>query len=134
MTVMSSWLVYLVPLSFVMQCLSLLLIWLAATYVMAAVGLHLLPWSPVALHVNAKNQLYIIRKDGHSLSDCSLSGDSIVTPWLTIVQFKPKDATYLQRLLTHSVLILPDSTDAQSFRIFRVWMLWGKRDNATLIP
>jgi len=125
---MSSWLVCLVPLSFVIQCLSLLLIWLVAIYVMAGAGLHLLPWSPVALHVNAKNQLNIIRKDGQSLSDLSLNGDSIVTPWLTIVQPRPKDATYWQRLLNHSVLILPDSTDAQSFRQLRVWMLWGQRD------
>ncbi|TFW70779.1 hypothetical protein C3Y98_08885 [Methylotenera oryzisoli] len=125
---MSSWLVCLAPLSFVIQCLSLLLIWLVAIYVMAGAGLHLLPWSPVALHVNAKNQLNITRKDGQSLSDLSLNGDSIVTPWLTILQFRPKDAIYWQRLLNHSVLILPDSTDAQSFRQLRVWMLWGQRD------
>jgi len=124
----SSWLVCLVPLSFTMQCLSLSLIWLSAIYVMAGGGLHLLPWSPVSLHVNAKNQLNIIRKDGQSLSNLTLSPDSIVTPWLTIVQFKAKDATYLQRLLSRPVLILPDSTDAEDYRRLRVWLLWGQRE------
>jgi hypothetical protein len=128
MSVMSSWLVCIVPLSFTMQCLSLLLIWLAAIYVMAGDALLLLPWSPVALHVNTKNQLNIITKDGQRLIDVSLSGDSIVTPWLTIVQFKPKGATYLQRLLSRPLLILPDSTDAQNLRRLRVWMRWGQRD------
>ena len=128
MSVMSSWLVCLVPLSFTMQCLLLSLIWLGAIYVMAGDGLHLLPWSPVSLHVNAKNQLNIIRKDGQSLSDLSLSADSIITPWLTIVQFKANDATYLQRLLSRPVLILPDSTDAEDFRRLRVWLLWGQRE------
>ena len=128
MSALSSWLVCLVPLPFTLQCITLLLIWLAAIYALAADCLQLLPWSPVALHINAKNQLDIMRKDGQRLSDVSIRADSVVTPWLTIVHFKPQGASYLQRWLCSPLLILPDSSNAQDFRRLRVWLLWGKRD------
>ena len=128
MSVLSSWLVCLVPLSASLLCISLLLIWLAAIYALAGDGLHLFPWSPVGLHVNSKNQLDILCKDGQRLSDVSLGIDSVITPWLTIVRFKPQDAGYLQRWLSRPLLILPDSSNAQDLRRFRVWLLWGKRD------
>ena len=128
MSALSSWLVCLVPLSLTLQCIILLLIWLTAIYALAANCLQLLPWSPVALHINAINQLDIMRKDGQRLSDVSIGADSVVTPWLTIVHFKPQGASYLQRWLCSPLLILPDSSNAQDFRRLRVWLLWGRRD------
>jgi len=127
MSGLSGWLVYIVPLAFAIQCLALLMIGLATIYTLTD-SLHLLPWSPVALHVNAKNQLEILRKDGQRFSDVSLRADSIVTPWLTILRFKPQKVSYWQRLFSRSLLILPDSSNAQEFRRLRVWMLWGQRD------
>lgn len=128
MSVMSSWILYVVNLSLFIQCFSLVLIWLAATYAIIKDGLLLLPWSLVKLHVNAKNQLSVIRKDGQVLSDLSLKDDSIVTPLLTIVHFRLKNTTWAQRLFSQRFLILPDSVDAEAFRQLRVWLLWGQKN------
>jgi toxin CptA len=98
MSVMSSWIVYVVNLSLSIQCFSLLLIWIAAIYAIIKDGLLLFPWSLAKLHVNAKNQLNVIRKDGQVLSDLSLKDDSVVTPLLTIVHFRPKNTTWAKRL------------------------------------
>ena len=46
--------------------------------------------------------------------------DSLVTPYITVLNVLPQGA-YLAR----SVIILPDSLDAESFRQLRVWLRWG---------
>ena len=46
--------------------------------------------------------------------------DSLVTPFLTILNILPQGAR-----LARSVIILPDSLDAESFRQLRVWLKWG---------
>ncbi len=127
MSVMSSWIVYVVNLSLFIQSLFLLLIWLAATYAIIGDGLLLLPWSPARLHINAKNELNVIRKNGQLLSDVSLKSHSVVTPVLTIVHFLPKHTTWFQRLFSQRLVILPDSVDAEAFRQLRVWLLWGQK-------
>jgi toxin CptA len=126
MSVMSSWIVYVVNLSLSIQCFSLLLIWIAAIYAIIKDGLLLFPWSLAKLHVNAKNQLNVIRKDGQVLSDLSLKDDSVVTPLLTIVHFRPKNTTWATRLFNQRFIILADSVDAEAFRQLRVWLLWGE--------
>ena len=47
--------------------------------------------------------------------------DSLITPLLTVLNVLPQDA-YLAR----SVIILPDSLDAESFRQLRVCLKWGR--------
>jgi len=127
MSMMSSWIVYVVNLSLFIQCFSLLLIWLAATYAIIKDGLLLFPWSLVKLHVNAKNQLSVIQKDGHVLNELSLKDDSIVTPLLTIVHFRLTHRSWFQQLFCQRLVILPDSVEAEEFRQLRVWMLWGQK-------
>lgn len=46
--------------------------------------------------------------------------DSLVTPYITVLNFLPQGAR-----LARSVVILPDSMDAESFRQLRVWLKWG---------
>lgn len=46
--------------------------------------------------------------------------DSLVTPFITVLNVLPQ-GSYLAR----SVIILPDSLDAESFRQLRVWLRWG---------
>lgn len=58
-------------------------------------------------------------RDGNKLEG-TISGDSLVTPWLTVLNFLPQDSRF-----AHSVVILPDSLDAESFRQLRVWLKWG---------
>lgn len=47
--------------------------------------------------------------------------DSLVTPYITVLNILPQGAR-----LAHSVVILPDSLDAESFRQLRVWLKWGR--------
>lgn len=46
--------------------------------------------------------------------------DSVVTPALAVINVRPQDARG-----TRSLVILPDSLDAESFRELRVWLMWG---------
>jgi len=46
--------------------------------------------------------------------------DSLVTPFITVLNVLPQGAR-----LARSVVILPDSLDAESFRQLRVWLKWG---------
>lgn len=46
--------------------------------------------------------------------------DSLVTPYITVLNVLPQGAR-----LARSVVILPDSLDAESFRRLRVWLKWS---------
>ena len=46
--------------------------------------------------------------------------DSLVTPYLTVLNVLPQGARFLR-----SVIILPDSLDAESFRQLRAQLKWG---------
>ncbi|MDE2311416.1 MAG: hypothetical protein KGL01_11420 [Betaproteobacteria bacterium] len=46
--------------------------------------------------------------------------DSLVTPFLTVLNVLPQGARFAR-----SVVILPDTLDAESFRQLRVWLKWG---------
>ena len=46
--------------------------------------------------------------------------DSMVTPPITVLNILPQGARFAR-----SVVILPDSLDAESFRQLRVWLKWG---------
>lgn len=59
------------------------------------------------------------RRDGVQVS-CVIGPGSLVTPALTVLHALPQGAR-----LARSVVILPDSLDAESFRKLRVWLKWG---------
>lgn len=46
--------------------------------------------------------------------------NSLVTPFLTVLNVLPQGAHFAR-----SVVILPDTLDAESFRQLRVWLKWG---------
>jgi toxin CptA len=110
-----------------LQYLSLALIWLATIYVLMRDSLLMLPWSPLGLHINAGNELNIIRKDGRILDELSLDEDSVVTPLLTIIHYRTHSIAWHQRLFAPRLIILPDSADTEDFRQLRVWLLWGQK-------
>jgi toxin CptA len=56
---------------------------------------------------------------------CIISGDSFVTPYLTVLNLKPEGARF-----AHALVILPDSLEAESFRRLRVRLKWGTADPA----
>ncbi len=46
--------------------------------------------------------------------------DSLVTPFITVLNVLPQGAHFAR-----SVVVLPDTLDAESFRQLRVWLKWG---------
>jgi len=56
----------------------------------------------------------------------SVTSDSVVTPYLTVVRFYQKNAAILSRVFSFKMIILPDSLDAESYRLLRVWLRWGR--------
>ncbi len=65
-------------------------------------------------------QAEIVRRDG-ACQPCRILPGSLVTPWLTVLNLLPEGARY-----ACSVIILPDSLDAESFRRLRVWLKWSE--------
>lgn len=117
------------------KLLSVSVIIISASYAVCRYGLLLLPWSCIALHINSKNELQLIRKDG-KLLEVTAQANSVVTPYLTVLncllvnQDQVSVAIFLKQLfafnITHySLVILPDALDAEKYRQLRVWMRWG---------
>ena len=96
----------------------------SAIYSVFKYGLLLLPWSCVRLSVNTKNQLQLTRKDGKQL-EVSVQANSVVTPYLTILNSRIKEASFLQGLFVQHCIIFPDAVDAENYRKLRVWLRWG---------
>lgn len=94
-------------------------------YVIFERGLLLLPWSVIALDINIKNELMLVRKDGVQMQDLLVCPDSVATPYLTIIRYQPKEAKLLQRLFSHYLVVFSDAIDAENFRRLRVWLRWG---------
>lgn len=59
------------------------------------------------------------RRDGANMPG-AISRDSLVTPCLTVLNVLPQGARFAR-----SVVILPDSMDAEAFRQLRVRLKWG---------
>ena len=97
----------------------------AVIYTVCQYGLLLLPWSYIALNVSSSNLLQLVRRDGKQI-DVHVCGDSVVTPFLTVVNCQVADAPLLTRLFAPHLVILPDALDAESYRQLRVWLRWGK--------
>lgn len=97
----------------------------ASMHALCRYGLLLLPWSCVALNVNSHNELTLVLRNG-DLLQVQVCHDSVVTPFLTVVNCKGKDARLLVRLLAMHLVILPDMLDAEDYRQLRVWLRWGK--------
>lgn len=76
------------------------------------------PTSGTALVLEG-DKVMLVMRDGQELA-VSVSKDSLVTPWLTILNLMPLGAHTTRR-----ILILPDSMDAESFRQLRVWLKWA---------
>lgn len=97
----------------------------AVIYSVCQYGLLLLPWSYVSLNVSSSLEVQLVRRDGKQI-EVHVCGNSVVTPYLTVVNCKVTDAPLLMRLFSPHLVILPDALDAESFRQLRVWLRWGK--------
>lgn len=77
-----------------------------------------LPYSCAGLLLE-EDGVVLIRRDGVHLP-CRILPGSLVAPWLTVLNMLPEGER-----LVRSVVILPDSLDAESFRQLRLWLKWG---------
>lgn len=111
------------------KLLFVIIIVLSALNAITYRDLLLFPWSIITLEVNSKNALQLTRKDGNQLIDVSVHADSVVTPYLIVVRYLPKDATFTMRLLPYYLIVLPDMVDAESYRQLSVWLRWGYARN-----
>ena len=78
----------------------------------------LLPLSPVAIRIEG-DQITLITRGGSELQG-EISGNSVVTPFLTILHVLPQALRGVRY-----VVIFPDSMDKERFRELRVRLKWG---------
>ncbi len=78
------------------------------------------PSANVALALEG-DRVVLTTRGGEQLAGQILR-DSLVTPFITVLNVLPQGAH-----LARSVIILPDSLDAESFRQLRVWLKWGAK-------
>ncbi len=117
---------FLVPLPSTLRLAILLMILGATIYFSLRDALLKLPWSFASLNINTQNQLQLVRKNGEQL-DVNVQENTVVTPYLTVLNCQPNEAAFLQRLFTHHVLILPDTANTEAYRQLRVWLRWAKQ-------
>lgn len=65
------------------------------------------------------DMVQLVARNGDQVTARVLA-DSLVTPYITVLNVLPQGSR-----LARSVIILPDSLDAESFRQLRVWLSWG---------
>jgi toxin CptA len=97
----------------------------AVMYSVCQYCLLLLPWSCVALNVSSSNQVQLVYKSGKFLS-VEVCRDSVVAPYLTVVNCKVQDSNIFVRLFSPHLVIVSDMLNAEDYRQLRVWLRWGK--------
>lgn len=115
----------LLPMLWQIKLLLVLLVLTTAIYALCEHGLRILPCSLVAVALNSRNELKLIRRDGRQILNLALSKDSVVTPYLTTVRCRPAGATGLAGMFSYYIVLLPDAIECNSFRQLRVWLRWG---------
>lgn len=110
------------------------LLWMVASviYATAKYALLMLPSSVVALHVaqqkvGRQNKIHIKRRGDHDSHEVAVCGETVVTPYLTVIRLQQKNAPLLRRVFKINIVLMADTTDATSFRKLRTWLRWGIR-------
>lgn len=98
-------------------------------YVVLNHCLRLLPWSCISLRINNKNQLQLIYRDGTQL-DVVVLENTVVTPYLTVLNYHRYEASFTQRLFIQHLIIFHDAVDIEGFRQLRVYLRWAKPQTA----
>lgn len=118
----------LIPLALVWQIKLLMSIAIlsASLYAICLHGLLMLPWSCLALRVNSDNTLTLILGNGRQLQ-AAVCRNSVVTPYLTVVNCTVQDAPIFMRWFSRHLVVLPDRLDQETYRQLRVWLRWGQQ-------
>ena len=75
-----------------------------------------------AFELSDEMQCTLTTQSGESIV-CAIQGSTFVAPYLTVLNLKPEN-----RFFTRSVVIFPDSIDAEAYRRLRVLLRWKWRD------
>lgn len=93
----------------------------AAGYHVARDALLRMPGSVVALEVTSEGALRFQSRAG-AWCDAAVRGDSVVTPWLTVLNLAEPEKRRARR-----AILLADSGDSGMLRRLRVWLRWGSQ-------
>ncbi len=77
------------------------------------------PQAVIAVEIKEDGSITLQTRRGE-WHECRLSGDSYVSPWLTLLVLRQEN-----RLTPRYVAIMPDNVDAGDFRRLRVWLRWA---------
>ncbi len=77
--------------------------------------------SCVAFRLEEGGGVMLVLRNGRHVP-CKMARDSLVTPWLVILNVK-----LIEQRGARSLVLTPDVMDAQSFRRLRVALRWGDR-------
>jgi len=83
--------------------------------------------SCVAFRLEDNEGIALVLRDGRQLSG-QVSGDSVVTPYLVIL-----NVALGEQSSTRSLLIMPDVMGAESFRLLRIALRWSEKENQVAI-
>ncbi len=75
------------------------------------------------IKVNVKSQMQLIRQDGKQL-EVTVLGNTVVTPYLTVLNCRHNQLTFAQRLFSQHIIIFSDAVDAEAYRRLRVYLRW----------
>lgn len=76
-----------------------------------------------AVRVDTKAGLLVRHRDG-DWQTVMVLGDSMVSPWLTVLHFQRAGCRFGDHLL-----LLPDALDEDRYRYLSVWLRWGQAKN-----
>lgn len=79
-----------------------------------------------AFELSDEMQCTLTTQSGESIV-CIIQGNTFVAPYLTVLNLKPEN-----HFFSRSVVILPDSIDAEVFRRLRVLLKWKWQDTNTI--
>ncbi|MBX9812789.1 MAG: hypothetical protein K2Y16_14440 [Burkholderiales bacterium] len=79
------------------------------------------PEAVIAIEIKERGKISLQTRRGE-WRECTLSGDSFVSSWLTILVLAEEN-----RRRAKYVMITPDNVDHEDFRRLRVWLRWAGR-------
>ena len=107
------------PMLFWLKLALLGLVVTVSTYLILRDALLALPnaWREISL--NQKDEISLTQQNGLSFV-ATIQHSSVVMPFLTVLNVKLSG-----RFWSSSLILLPDSADADAFRRWRVWLKWA---------
>lgn len=99
--------------------LALMLLVLASTTYHVMDALLRLPWSLIALELDGKGELHVMRRDEEK-QQVRILPSSVVLPLLTLLNFQVEGNIWRRHML-----ITPDRVDPEAYRQLRVWLRWS---------